>query len=134
MVYIGPPSCSFPRVIWYWPARVTSANLVAMPRKPDTHIQKTAPGPPRQIAPATPMIFPVPTVAARAVHRACRGVTAFSASLGADRICQAFPKSVSWGNPARTVRSSPVPRSSTIIGGPQMISRKSKSPSVTTPP
>ena len=34
------------------------------------HIQKTAPGPPRAIAAATPMIFPVPTVAACAVIKA----------------------------------------------------------------
>ena len=40
-----------------------------MPRKAMTHIQNTAPGPPIRMAPATPTMLPVPTVAARAVHR-----------------------------------------------------------------
>ena len=57
-------------------ARVTSANLVHIPNRADTHIQKTAPGPPRAIAPVTPAMLPVPTVAARAVHTAWKGVTA----------------------------------------------------------
>ena len=48
---------------------MASAYFVAIPKKPLTHIQKMAPGPPRQIAPATPARFPVPTVAAKAVHR-----------------------------------------------------------------
>ena len=34
----------------------------------EIHIQKSAPGPPAASAVATPAIFPVPTVAARAVH------------------------------------------------------------------
>ena len=40
-----------------------------MPKKAMSHIQNTAPGPPTIMAPATPTILPVPTVAARAVHR-----------------------------------------------------------------
>jgi hypothetical protein len=38
-----------------------------MPNTPVNHIHKTAPGPPSDTAVATPTIFPVPTVAARAV-------------------------------------------------------------------
>ena len=41
-----------------------------MPKKAESHIQKTAPGPPTAIAPATPAMLPVPTVAASAVQRA----------------------------------------------------------------
>jgi hypothetical protein len=33
-----------------------------MPKNADTHIQNTAPGPPRKTAVATPTILPVPTV------------------------------------------------------------------------
>ena len=46
-----------------------------IPSRAEIHIQKTAPGPPIAIAPATPAIFPVPTVAARAVQK---GITKFS--------------------------------------------------------
>ena len=42
----------------------------------DTQYQNTAPGPPIAIAPATPATLPVPTVAARAVHTAWKGVRA----------------------------------------------------------
>ena len=41
-----------------------------MPKKAATHIQKTAPGPPKQMAAETPAMLPVPIVAARAVQRA----------------------------------------------------------------
>lgn len=40
-----------------------------MPKNAMSHIQNTAPGPPTAMAPATPTILPVPTVAASAVHR-----------------------------------------------------------------
>ncbi len=45
-------------------------NLVATPTKALIHIQKIAPGPPVTIAIATPLIFPIPTVAARCVDNA----------------------------------------------------------------
>ena len=48
----------------------TSLNLMAIPKKPTTHIQNTAPGPPSEIAKATPPIFPSPTVADNAVESA----------------------------------------------------------------
>jgi hypothetical protein len=41
---------------------VTSVNFSAMPTKPTTHIQNTAPGPPRLTAIATPPMLPRPTV------------------------------------------------------------------------
>ena len=51
-------------------ASVTSANLVHIPSRAEHHIQNTAPGPPMAIAPATPAMLPVPTVAASAVQTA----------------------------------------------------------------
>ncbi len=51
-------------------ARVHSVNLVAMPKKAVTHIQNRAPGPPSEMAVATPAMLPVPTVADNAVARA----------------------------------------------------------------
>ena len=47
-----------------------------MPSRAEHHIQNTAPGPPMAIAPATPAMLPVPTVAASAVHTAWNGVIA----------------------------------------------------------
>ena len=41
-----------------------------MPKKPTTHIQNTAPGPPKATAVPTPAMLPVPMVADRAVAQA----------------------------------------------------------------
>ena len=57
----------------YLTARAISAYLVHIPKNADTHIQKTAPGPPANIAPVTPAMLPVPTVPARAVVTAWNG-------------------------------------------------------------
>ena len=51
----------------YLTAMAVSMYLVAMPNTPVIHIQNTAPGPPEATAVATPIILPVPMVAARAV-------------------------------------------------------------------
>jgi hypothetical protein len=47
-----------------------SQAFVDMPKKAETHIQTSAPGPPETIAVATPLILPVPTVLASAVQAA----------------------------------------------------------------
>lgn len=47
-----------------------SAYLVEMPNTPVSQHQNTVPGPPNAIAVATPMMFPVPIVAASAVANA----------------------------------------------------------------
>ena len=57
----------------YWMARAISAYLVHMPKKAETHIQNTAPGPPAKSAPVTPAMLPVPTVPASAVETAWKG-------------------------------------------------------------
>ena len=71
---MGPPRSwpSGPRR-WYFTARSFSPQLVIMPRKENTHIQKMAPGPPAARAAATPAMEPVPMVEARAVAKAWKG-------------------------------------------------------------
>ena len=73
---MGPPTQS-PLALRsrYLTASTTSEYLVIMPARAAIHIQKTAPGPPMKMAPVTPAMLPVPTVAASAVVRAWRGVT-----------------------------------------------------------
>ena len=65
MWYIGPARVACEHFsAWIKPRRGTSH----IPRRAEIHIQKAAPGPPIAIAPATPAVFPVPTVAASAVQ------------------------------------------------------------------
>ena len=72
---MGPPTSSpFLFRSRKWTASVTSENLVHMPSSAEHHIQNTAPGPPMAMAPATPAMVPVPTVAASAVQTAWNGV------------------------------------------------------------
>ena len=69
--YIGPP-CFFPAESTprYITANAEVKNFVDIPIIPLTHIQNIAPGPPIEIATATPAILPIPTVAESAVVRA----------------------------------------------------------------
>ena len=94
-----------------------------MPSRALIHIQNTAPGPPMAMAPATPAMLPVPTVAASAVHTAWKGVMAPSCAVffwnmrpsvdrmarGNLRICK---------NRVRRLRYSPTPRMHTMAGTP----------------
>ena len=71
---MGPPLWTpFSSLVRNFTARAISEYLVHMPKKADTHIQNTAPGPPMKMAPVTPAILPVPTVPARAVVTAWKG-------------------------------------------------------------
>ena len=71
IMYIGPPlTLPFSSRPRYMMARVPSKNLVAIPSRALTHIQKMAPGPPMQMAIATPAMFPIPTVELIVVIRA----------------------------------------------------------------
>ncbi len=73
---MGPPLTEpFSWVRRYFTARVHSANLVLIPRSPAMISQSVAPGPPREIATATPAMFPMPTVPDTAVASAWKGVT-----------------------------------------------------------
>jgi hypothetical protein len=49
---------------------VHSANFVDMPSRPATMSQRVAPGPPAEMATATPAMLPIPTVPETAVHSA----------------------------------------------------------------
>src|SRR5699024_6350127 len=73
----NPPSSSLTLKTW---ASVDSKNAVAAPKNAITHIQKTAPGPPRTIAVATPAIFPVPTRDAALMVTALKGEIPFEPS------------------------------------------------------
>ena len=133
MEYIGPPSHSPPG-----PrsrkrrARATSAYLVPMPSRAEAQSQKSAPGPPRQTARATPAMLPVPTVPASAAQRACRGVTAPSARLPRDlnrppRVQRSTSGSRrSWTKPQRRLSMSPTPPKSRAMGRPQSVAMNSR--------
>ena len=54
----------------YFTASVHSANLVLMPSSPAMISHSVAPGPPSEIATATPAMFPIPTVPDTAVASA----------------------------------------------------------------
>ena len=118
--YIGPPSIS-PRLVLtrYFTARRPSAYLVEMPKTPVSQHQNTAPGPPRAMAVATPMILPVPMVAARAVARAPNWETSPVAFLSFLKDSDIAWKILRCGKRRRTVRKMWVPSSRMIIGHPQ---------------
>ena len=65
---------SFVLTLYFTESR-DSAYFVAMPKTPVSQHQRTAPGPPRPTAVATPTMFPVPMVAASAVARAPNWLT-----------------------------------------------------------
>ncbi len=65
---MGPPeTLLFLSIFRYFTPSVHSVNLVVIPSNPATIIQNVAPGPPNEMATATPAIFPRPTVEAVAV-------------------------------------------------------------------
>ena len=67
---MGPPETVPSGLIFlYLTPNVHSQNFSDIPIKPDNIIQKVAPGPPREIATATPPILPKPTVPDKAVLR-----------------------------------------------------------------
>ena len=76
MVNIGPPFIS-PLAFTSRNLKpsIHSENLVVRPKHAEIHIQTRAPGPPANIAVATPTILPVPMVAASAVISAEKGET-----------------------------------------------------------
>ena len=118
--YIGPPSILPPGVFFlYFIASNPSPYFVAMPNTPVSQHHSTAPGPPRATAVATPMMLPVPIVAARAVASAPNCDTSPTESLSF------FTESFTalnihlCGNRKRMVRKIWVPNSIIIMGHPQ---------------
>ena len=120
--YMGPPT--------HWPcrsrrryrtARKLSAKMVAMPNRADSSIHTNAPGPPAARAVATPTMFPVPMLAARAVIRAEKGDTPSRPVRRASRPRaerRAKPSRRQGSSRIRTVRNTPVPSSSARVPGP----------------
>ena len=135
IIYMRPPAGSPSSSVRYRTDRVASAYLIPMANRPQTHIQKMEPGPPRQMAPATPMMFPVPTVAPRAVHSARKEEVPSSAcglrSIPA-KVFAAAANSLICGKPALTEIHMPVPRIRTSIGIPHITLYADKSASVIT--
>ena len=94
-----------------------------MPNRPDSHSQNTDPGPPMEMAVATPAMLPTPTVDASAVATAWNGLTLpvpppCLVSLPSTSV-RAKPSRRTCTTPVRTVNSRPVPIRSRIIGQPQ---------------
>ena len=69
----------------YFMPSTFSVKAKAITTNADRIIQKTAPHPPTEIAVATPIIFPVPIEAARAVDNACVLEIPFSELLFSER-------------------------------------------------
>ena len=119
--YIGPPHiaplASFTRKRT---ERSASEYFVAMPKTPVSHIQRTAPGPPAATAVATPTMFPVPIVAARAVVSAPNWLTSPAPSFSRLKEILMAVQRCRWGKPRRNVRKRCVPKSRMMRGQPQM--------------
>ncbi len=76
MVKAGPPTISpWALVSRYLTASMHSENFEVRPKAAQTSIQNRAPGPPANMAVATPTMLPVPIVAASAVHKQANGET-----------------------------------------------------------
>ena len=118
--YIGPPNI-VPRLVFtrYFTASNPSAYLVEIPKTPVNQHQSTAPGPPRAIAVATPMMLPVPIVAASAVASAPNCETSPVAFLSFFTDSLIALKILRCGKRKRMVRKMWVPNSRIIIGHPQ---------------
>ena len=118
--YMGPPSILPRRVLTrYFTASSPSAYLVEMPNTPVSQHHNTAPGPPRAMAVATPMMLPVPMVAARAVARAPNCDTSPAASLSRLTESLIALKILRCGKRRRMVRNRWVPNRRMIMGHPQ---------------
>ena len=128
--YIGPPNI-LPSSVFtlYFMASRPSEYFVAIPNTPVSQHHSTAPGPPRAMAVATPMMFPVPMVAANAVASDANCDT--SPEAPGSRFTESFiaVKIFLCGNFSLTVRNKWVPSRSIIIGHPhsaELISEKNK--------
>ena len=121
---MGPPTQSP-----YWlrsrnfTASRTSEYLVAMPMRAVTHSQNRVPGPPRVTAVVMPAMLPVPTVPARAVETAWKGVISPSPASRLWKILpmvffMAYPNLRNWSPLLHTVIRIPTPMSRMSMGAP----------------
>ena len=102
----------------YFTASSPSAYLVAMPNTPVSQHQKTAPGPPRVTAVATPMMLPVPMVAAKAVASAPNWLTSPLAAVSDLTDSRMAVSSLRCGTRNRMVRNRWVPSRMMTMGQP----------------
>ena len=117
--YIAPPiMVPFSLFTLYLTPIRVSAYLVAIPKIPVIHIQKTDPGPPIAIAVPTPMMLPVPIVEDSAVVRAPNWETSPSESSSAVTDILMALKISFWIKPVRIVIKICVPNSRMIRGHP----------------
>ena len=118
--YIGPPSIvpSGCRTRYLMASR-PSEYLVAMPNTPVSQHHSTAPGPPSATAVATPMMLPVPMVAASAVASAPNCDTSPREPLSAVTDNLMALNRCHCGKRSTTVRYTWVPMSRITIGQPQ---------------
>ncbi len=117
---MGPPSILPLLVLMrYFTAKSPSAYFVEIPKTPVSQHHSTAPGPPMATAVATPMMLPVPIVAANAVAKApnCDTSPVASGSFFTDSLMAV--KILRCGKRRRMVRKMWVPNSRIIIGHPQ---------------
>ena len=127
MVYIGPPDISpFSFTSRYLIASIHSLNFDVIPNAAESHIHTKAPGPPDTMAVATPTIFPVPIVAAKAVVKAEKGETSpspfFSLASLLNTLLMAYGRLRQQSAFVLIVRKIPVPTNKSSITGPQTTS------------
>ena len=117
--YMAPPIISpFSPLTRYLTAMMVSEYLVAMPRRPVIHIQRTAPGPPRAMAVPTPTMLPVPMVEDRAVVSAPNWLTLPVASGSGVTDSLMALKTSFWMKPVRMVMKMCVPNRMMMRGQP----------------
>ena len=118
--YIGPPNIVPSGILTrYLIASNPSLYLVAMPKTPVSQHHSTAPGPPSATAVATPIILPVPMVAASAVASAPNCDTSPLAPLSRVTESLMAVKIFRCGKASRTVKKRWVPSNKIIMGHPQ---------------
>lgn len=107
--------------------------MVIIPTTADIHIQNIAPGPPAMSAVATPVMLPVPSVAARAVQNAWNWDMDCSSSVRLTFLLRKSWPSVmpsqtrhflNWKKPVRTVKRRPTARKMMSMPRPQIKSRR----------
>ena len=121
MVYMGPPTMApvLPRVRYFTASRA-SPYLVAMPNTPVSQHQSTAPGPPRAMAVDTPMMLPVPMVAASAVASAPNWLISPWLPSSGERLSRMALGMWRCTSRSRAVKNRWAPNSMTSIGTPQI--------------
>ena len=80
-----------------------------MPKKAESHIQNSAPGPPTEIAPVTPMMLPGPTRMAELKKKAAKGEMPISVCFLCAMVNRPRLNSVICTKPRRRLKYTPEP-------------------------